>query len=49
MAISADDFAWVDAYVAYGCATADDTPLLNYSGLEGVRAFSKGAKEKLDE
>ena len=27
--VSAHGFAWVDAYVDFGCATEDNTPLLN--------------------
>ena len=36
MAVAAHDFAWVGAYVACGCAAADDTPLFNVSGWKGV-------------
>ena len=44
MAVSAKNVAWVDAYLACGCATSDDNPILNVSGWKGVREFSSEAK-----
>ena len=45
MEVSANNFECVDAHLACGCATSDDTPLFNVSGWRVVRAFYKGVKE----
>ena len=45
MTVAAHDFAWVGAYVAFGCGTVDYIPHLNVSGWKGVREFSKWKKE----
>ena len=45
MTVSAKNVAWVDAYLACGCATSDDNPILNVSVWKVVREFSNRAKE----
>ena len=45
MTVAAHEFAWVGAYVAFGCGTVDYIPHLNVSGWKGVREFSKWKKE----
>ena len=39
MGFSVHDFAWVNAYLACGCATSDDAPIFNVSVWKGVGSF----------
>ena len=48
MTFAAHEFAWADAYVACRYTAVDDTNLLKKLVGKGVRAFCKGAKEKID-
>ena len=45
MEVSVNDFAWVDAYLACGCATSYDIALFNVLGWKVVRAFKNRVKE----
>ena len=45
MEVSVNDFAWVDAYLACGCATSYDIALFNVSVWKVVRDFPRRLKK----
>ena len=49
MTVSVNKISWVDSYLASNCTTLDDSFTFNVSVWKGVRAFSKGTKEILQD
>ena len=46
--VSVQECSWVDACLDCGCNIECDTPLFNFSGRKGVRAFYRGEKIYID-
>ena len=44
MAVYIPNFTWADVCLAFEFSASYDTPLLIFSGWNGVREFSKGKK-----